>query len=71
MKVSSAGMEGRHPSQLGIRERTGVSVVAVDRDEELILEFGRDFRFAKGDEVYVCGSAEATGSFEETFPQPG
>lgn len=70
LKVSSAGLEGRHPSELGIRERTGVSVVAVARAGELVLELGPDFRFLEGDEVYVCGSSEATRSFVETFPQP-
>ncbi|MCP4204503.1 MAG: TrkA family potassium uptake protein [bacterium] len=70
LKVSSYDLEGKHPSELGIRERTGVSVVAVERSERLILEFGSDFRFLEGDGVYVCGSVEATQSFIETFPQP-
>ncbi len=70
LRVSSFGLEDKHPSELGIRERTGVSVVAVERSEELVLEFGPDFRFLDGDEVYVCGSVEATQSFIETFPQP-
>ncbi len=69
LKVSSSGLEGRHPAELGIRERTGVSVVAVERGEELLLEFGPDFKFLEEDEVYVCGNLEATQSFVETFPQ--
>ena len=70
LKVSSSGLEGNHPAQLGIRERTGASVVAVERSGNLVLEFGPDFRFLEGDEVYICGSVEATQSFVETFPQP-
>jgi Trk K+ transport system NAD-binding subunit len=70
LKVSSSGLENKHPSELGIRERTGVSVVAVERSDDLVLEFGPDFRFLEGDEVYVCGSVEATQLFIETFPQP-
>jgi Trk K+ transport system NAD-binding subunit len=70
MKVSSVGFEGQHPAALRIREETGVSVVAVERREELILELGPEFRFSPGDVVYVCGSDEATRRFVETFPQP-
>ncbi|MCH7664408.1 MAG: TrkA family potassium uptake protein [Acidobacteria bacterium] len=70
LKVSSSGLEGNHPAQLGIRERTGASVVAVERSGNLVLEFGPDFRFLEGNEVYICGSVEAMQSFVETFPQP-
>lgn len=66
--VEASALVGKHPAELGIRERTGCSVVAVERDEELMQEFGADFRFAAADRVYVCGSAEATRSFTETFP---
>ncbi len=70
LKVSSSGLEGHHPAQLGIRERTGASVLAVERSGDLVLDFGPDFLFLEGDEVYICGSVEATQSFVETFPQP-
>ncbi len=58
---------GRHPSELRIRERTGVSVVAVERGDEMILELGADFRFRPEDAVYVCGPAEAVRRFGEEF----
>ena len=69
MKVSPLGLAGRHPATLRIRERTGVSVVAVERGEELILEFGEEFLFAADDLVYVCGSDEATRAFLQEYPQ--
>lgn len=70
LRVSAVGLEGKHPAQLGIRERTGSSVVAVERSGDLKLDFGPEFRFESGDEVYICGSVEATRSFVEAFPQP-
>lgn len=69
LKVSARGLEGHHPSELGIRERTGCSVVAVERGEDLLVDFGPEFEFAEMDAVYVCGSGEATGRFVEVFPQ--
>jgi Trk K+ transport system NAD-binding subunit len=70
MKVSSEMLADAHPSELRIRERTGVSVVAVERGEDLILDFGADFRFRSADVVYICGSDEATRRFTSEFP-PG
>ena len=69
IKVSTRGLENLHPKQNDLRERTGCTVVAVERGEELLVEFGADFRFAANDAVYICGSAEATQKFYQLFPQ--
>ena len=69
LKVSARGLAGRHPSELGIREKTGSSVVAVERSNELLVEFGDEFRFSESDAIYICGSAEATQRYTEIFPQ--
>lgn len=69
IKVSTRGIERNHPSQPDIRVKTGCSVVAVERGDELLVEFGPDFRFAADDFVYICGSAEAAQKYYEVFPQ--
>jgi Trk K+ transport system NAD-binding subunit len=69
LKVSARGLEGRHPAEAAIREKTGCSVVAVERGDELLVEFGDAFRFAAGDAIYICGSAEATQKYSQIFPQ--
>ncbi len=69
LKVSAKGLEGRRPADLGVRESTGCSVVAVGRDEEVLLDLSGDFRFQSGDEVYLCGSVDATQEFLREFPQ--
>ena len=68
-KLTARGLENRHPAGPEIRARTGCSVVAVERGDELLVEFGPDFRFQSGDAVYICGSAEATQTFYAMFPQ--
>jgi Trk K+ transport system NAD-binding subunit len=67
LKIAPDGLTGRHPSSLGIRERTGCSVVAVERGDEVVVEFGPGFRFQPADAVYICGSGNAVRRFQETF----
>ena len=63
LKVDADGLAGRRPADLDLRERTGASVVAVEREGELVVDLGGDFRFAAGDAVYVCGPAEGVRRF--------
>jgi Trk K+ transport system NAD-binding subunit len=69
IKVSTRGLENYHPRQLEIRTKTGCTVVAVERGEELLVEIGADFKFTENDAVYICGSAEAAQKFYQLFPQ--
>lgn len=69
VKVSARGLANYHPRQSNLREETGCTVVAVERGEELLVEFVTGFVFQPGDAVYICGSAEATQKFDQLFPQ--
>ena len=71
LRSSVGGLRGRSPRDSEIRERTGCSVVAVERNEQLTVEFSDDFRFEDGDEVYVCGSSAAIRRFRESFAVDG
>ncbi|HTM21251.1 MAG TPA: NAD-binding protein, partial [Kofleriaceae bacterium] len=51
-----------------IRERTGCSVVAVERGEEVIANLSADFRARAGDDIYISGTGEAINRFFEVFP---
>ncbi len=67
LRVTSERMAGHHPAELAIRERTGVSVVAVERGDDVVVELGPEFRFEPGDAVYVCGPPAGVQSFVEQF----
>lgn len=69
IKVSTRGLEKYRPGASDIRIKTGCTVVAVERGEELLVEFAGDFRFESKDAVYLCGSAEAAQRYYEIFPQ--
>lgn len=69
IKVSTRGLENHHPKQNDLREKTGCTVVAVERGEELLVEFDGEFKFTPNDVVYICGSTEAAQKFYQLFPQ--
>ena len=69
IKVSTRGLEKYHPRDTDIREKTGCSVVAVERGDELLVEFGPGFRFQPNDAVYICGNAEAAQKYDIRFSQ--
>jgi len=68
VRVPVGTLEGRSAGDLSIRERTGCSVVAVERGDDVVVEMGRDFRFQRDDTLFVCGSNEAVRSFQREFP---
>jgi Trk K+ transport system NAD-binding subunit len=69
-KLAALPLAGRHPNELRIRSRTGCSVVAVERGDDVLVSFGPDFRFQPDDTVYVCGSSGAVRRFGEVFKLP-
>jgi len=67
LKLGARQLAGQHPSELRLRTRTGCSVVAVERGDDVLVQFGPDFRFHPDDTVYVCGSSSAVQRFGEVF----
>lgn len=57
----------QHPSALEIRRRTGCSVVAVERNDEVLTHFDGTFSFQPGDGVYICGHRTDTERFVELY----
>jgi CPA2 family monovalent cation:H+ antiporter-2 len=57
-------LAGCSMGSLGIRQKTGASVVGVVRDEELITNPGADFCFKPNDLVAVIGTDEAYSMFQ-------
>ncbi|MEE8367126.1 MAG: NAD-binding protein [Thermoanaerobaculia bacterium] len=69
-KVEGKTFAGRYPAEMGIRARTGCSVIAVERAEQLLVDLGPEFQFLAEDAVYLCGSVRSMRDFFEEFPQP-
>ncbi len=67
LKAAASRLTGHHPTSLDVRQKTGCSIVAVERGDDLIVDFDPEFRFAKDDLVYVCGTNAATLKFASDY----
>lgn len=71
VKLAARGLQGRHPRDGVPQAPTGCTVIAVERGDELLVEFPDDFRLREDDSAYVCGSAEATGRLRQLSAPAG
>ena len=68
LKLHPGSLAGRSPGKANIRTRTGCSVVAVERDGEVLMEIPPTFNFSAGDEIFVCGTPDAFKRYHEEYP---
>ena len=68
VKLAAGRLVGRHPLESGDHERTGCTVVAVERAGKIILDIPPSFVLAEEDALYVSGTAEAFNRYHEEFP---
>jgi CPA2 family monovalent cation:H+ antiporter-2 len=59
----NSALDGRAIGELGVRARTGASIVALVRGEEAITNPGPDLTLESGDTVSVVGTAEQRAAF--------
>lgn len=65
--IISAHLSGKTISDLDIRSRTGVTILAVSREGKNTVNPRPDFRFMKGDAVVVIGESDQIRTFEQEF----
>ncbi len=69
VKLDAGRLVGRNPLKSRIRERTGCSVVAVERGGELVMDIPSSFILAAGDALYICGTIRAFDRFYGEFAE--
>ena len=69
IETDVGSLVGQRIVDADIRERTGCTVVAVERDDELMTEFDPDFQFNEGDTLVIAGTDEGTNRFVEQFAE--
>ncbi|WP_123536333.1 potassium channel family protein [Halosimplex salinum] len=67
VRTRAPGLVGHSLGDANVRARTGVTVVAVERNGEVLTDLGPEFRPRTDDEVVVAGPDEATNRFTEVF----
>jgi Trk K+ transport system NAD-binding subunit len=66
-RTEAPGVAGQTLAEARIRERTGCTVVAVERDGRVFTDLGPDFRVEAGDVLVVAGSEAGTAAFEDSL----
>ncbi len=65
--VLNGKMENKRLLELGIREKTGCSVIAIKRGEELVINPEPDMVLKRDDEMILIGSEESEQKFNEKY----
>jgi Trk K+ transport system NAD-binding subunit len=68
VRTAAGELAGRQLAAARIRERTDCSIVAIERGEDVIIDFGADFEVSDKDALYVTGSSDHIHRFFEAFP---
>ena len=68
VKLRPGPLAGRHPLAVRIRERTGCSVVAVERAGDVLMAIPASLVLAPDDALYICGTPAAFDRYYEEFP---
>jgi Trk K+ transport system NAD-binding subunit len=65
VRTGAPGLVGRTLAEADVRARTGCTVVAVERNGDVLTELGPEFRVLDGDDLVVAGTDAGTNRFTE------
>ena len=68
VRVGAGWLAGKNPLAERIRERTGCTIVAVERDGQVTMDFPASFRLSSDNALYICGTTDAVARYREEFP---
>ncbi len=66
-RLSAGTLAGTHPWRSEALDRTGAKVVAVERGQDVLVEFEDDFRVRPDDALFVCGSIKSLERYQRAF----
>jgi Kef-type K+ transport system membrane component KefB/Trk K+ transport system NAD-binding subunit len=68
VKTRPGPLKGKNPLAARIRERTGCSVVAVERGDQILMDFPPSFALSPDDALYICGTIKAVNLYYDEYP---
>lgn len=71
IRQSAGAVQGKHPWRSEELDRSGAKIVAVERDNEIIVEFDDTFAVQADDVLFVCGSFNSLERFQKAFKGVG
>ena len=66
-RLSAGTLAGSHPWRSEALDRTGAKVVAVERGQDVLVEFDDDFLVRPDDALFVCGSINSLERYQREF----
>jgi len=66
-RLTAGSLVGAHPWHNEALERTGAKIVAVERGNEVRVEFEADFVLRPDDALFVCGSLDSLERYQREF----
>jgi Trk K+ transport system NAD-binding subunit len=66
-RLSAGTLAGTHPWRSEALDQTGAKVVAVERGNDVLVEFGDDFLVDPDDALFVCGSIQSLERYQRMF----
>lgn len=66
-RFSAGTLAGTHPWRNDALDRTGAKVVAVERANDVLVEFGDEFLVHPDDALFVCGSLKSLERYQREF----
>ena len=67
IRLNAGSLTGAHPWRSESLDRTGVKIVAVEREQEVLVEFDSSFVLRTDDTIFVCGSINSLERFQREF----
>ncbi|MEF8778487.1 MAG: TrkA C-terminal domain-containing protein, partial [Natronomonas sp.] len=67
IRTSVPEITGQTIRDLNIREKTGCTVIAIERDRNIITDIQPDTRIEDGDELIIVGTGDGIRTFEQVF----
>ncbi len=67
VRLKAGSLVGKHPWHGEALERTGAKIVAVERENQVVVEFDESFVVQADDALYVCGSISSLERYQREF----
>jgi len=66
-RLRAGTLAGAHPWRSEALDQTGAKIVAVERGQDVFVEFEDDFLLRPDDALFVCGSISSLGRYQREF----
>ena len=66
-RQSAGTLAGEHPWRSEALERTGAKIVAVERGQDVLIEFDDGFSLRPDDVLFVCGTINSLERYQREF----